>query len=168
MILVVVVAATLLWSSKRSPEERVDLATIRLAIMPFELAATREPTRLDMTRIGEWLLAETATRWRGRVEVIGPRTTVGYLSQPLPQLARMADELHVDYVLNARTVEDTEKAAILVELIRLSDGAHPWVEWFEEIDDWRAVAGIIHRQVGSAMGVGVESSGGGSGVETLG
>lgn len=150
VLLSLVVVATLLWSSRR-PEEREERATIRLAIMPFELAATQESTRLDLARIGEWLLAETANRWRGRVEVIGPRTTAGYLGEPLPQLARMAEELHVDYVLNARAIEELRETAVLVELIRLSDGAHPWVEWFEDVGDWRAVAETIHGQVGAAI-----------------
>ena len=126
--------------------------TIRLAIMPFELAAGSDPLRPDLAPISEWLVAELAAA--DRLDVIGPRSTAKYEAKPFPDLSRLADELAADYVLNARTVEAAQANALLVELIRLSDGAHPWVEFFEEVDDWRAVAETIRGHVGSVLGLG--------------
>ena len=113
-------------------------ATVRLAIMPLEMAEADEATRLDLARIGEWLLAEMAQP--PAVDVIGPRTTAGFYGRPFPDLPRLADELDADYVLSARTLEGRGETSVLFELIRLSDFAHPWVEFHESIDDWRSLA----------------------------
>ncbi|MEM7357336.1 MAG: winged helix-turn-helix domain-containing protein, partial [Acidobacteriota bacterium] len=129
--------------------EQASSSPVRLAIMPFELAASGEPMRPDLAPISEWLVAEMAkTR---RVEVVGPRTTARYEAKPFPELFRLASDLDIDYVLNARVVDEEEAPAILVELIRLSDGAHPWVNYFERIDDWREVAETIRRGVSDVL-----------------
>lgn len=123
-------ALALLWALASRPDE---LGPTRLAIMPFELQwedGGGNPERRP-AEISEWLLAETATRWQGRLEVVGPRSTARYSGSPFPDLRRLGSELRIDYVLHARplAVEDAEPE-LLVELIRLPDGAHVFVERF--------------------------------------
>ncbi len=114
-------------------------APVRLAIMPFELAAEGE-RGADLAQISEWLVAELGGDVDGGIEVVGPRSTGAFSSFPFPDLDRMSGELQVDHVLNARLLERDGETQLIIELIRLSDRAHPWVELYEDPSDWRAIA----------------------------
>ncbi len=139
---------------ERTQSEKV----VRLAIMPFELAAGGEPMRRDLAPISEWLVAEMATQGGKQLEIIGPRSTARYEAKPFPDLRSLAADLGVDYVLNARSLEGEGADSLLVELIRLSDGAHPWVEFFEETEEWRVLAETIRNQVVEALGLEIRST----------
>ena len=108
----------------------------RLAIMPFELAAgdaglaADAGVARDLAGISERLLVEAARRWPERLEVIGPRSTAAYSSFPFPDLRALGRDLDIDYVLNARFLERDGEIQLIVELIRLADGAHPWARFF--------------------------------------
>jgi len=120
-----VVAIALGWVvAANRPDDR----PLRLAIMPFELAAQDASIGLDLATVSESLVVELAHE--DGLEVIGPRSTAAYSRFPFPELRRLADELEVDYVINARLLEGDSRPQLIVELIRLSDGAHPWVERF--------------------------------------
>lgn len=139
-LLAVVATAAILFGWRQRPA--TPTPPVRLAIMPFELQWPAGAQAADLARISEWLLAETATRWRPGVEVVGPRTTARYRGVPFPDLERMAEELSVDYVLNARPLHPDEggELQLLVELIRLDDRSHPWVELYDETSEWQTVA----------------------------
>ena len=126
-------------------------APVRLAIMPFELAATDATEPNDLARMSEWLVAEFASGWAGSVEVIGPRSTAAYSAFPFPDMDRLARDLEADYVLNARFMEHQGRLDFLVELIRLRDGAHPWAEFFAEPSSWRAVAETARDRSAEAL-----------------
>jgi DNA-binding winged helix-turn-helix (wHTH) protein/TolB-like protein len=108
----------------------------RLAIMPFELAASVEESqgRSRLALISESLMVDLARDGDAGIEVIGPRTTAKYHGSPFPDLDALANDLEIDYVLNGRYLEATAAESppvLIVELIRLEDRAHPWVERFD-------------------------------------
>ena len=134
----------------------VDLP-IRLAVVPFQLAA-EGPRGDELERLGEWLLAELVEGRTDVLEVIGPRTTVAYSSFPFPDLRAMEAELDVDYVLNARPFEDEDGAReLIVELIRLSDGAHPVARFYEDERSWREIGDDVLAGVLEALDLPVSS-----------
>lgn len=127
-------------------------AAVRLAIMPFELAAEGGDST-DLARLSEWLTVELTGGWGDRLEVIGPRSTAAYSSFPFPDLGQLADDLAVDFVLNARFLERDGESHLVVELIRLGDGAHPWAELFADPHSWEAIARQVRDGVASALGL---------------
>jgi DNA-binding winged helix-turn-helix (wHTH) protein/TolB-like protein len=118
----------------------------RLAIMPFELASEGGQSA-TLARISEWLVADLAGSEGGGIDVVGPRSTAPYSEFPFPDLRRMAGELEVDYVLNARFLERDGERQLIVELIRFSDRSHPWVELYDDTGDWRAIARAVSAGV---------------------
>jgi len=127
---------------------------IRLAIMPFELAAEGGESE-DLARLSEWLVVELSGGWAGRLEVIGPRSTAAYSGFPFPRLDRLAEDLSADFVLNARWLErDGEsESELIVELIRLGDGAHPWAELFSDVRSWEPIALRVRDEVARSLGL---------------
>ncbi|MCB9844693.1 MAG: winged helix-turn-helix domain-containing protein [Phycisphaeraceae bacterium] len=113
-------------------EERV-----RLAIMPFVPPESYEGP--DPSPIATLLLAELGA---DEFEVVGPTTTERFGSVDLT-LKELASELRVRYVVNARFVRRDGGLRLAGELIRASDGAHVWVEIFEDVSDADAVARAI-------------------------
>jgi DNA-binding winged helix-turn-helix (wHTH) protein/TolB-like protein len=135
ILVLVVLASVLVHLSRRVPHDGT-----RLAIMPFELAASVEEKeeRSHLALLSESLMVDLARDGGGSLDVVGPRTTAKYHGTPFPDLDALASELEIDYVLNARYLDPpaasavTESAPVLiVELIRLEDRAHPWVERFD-------------------------------------
>jgi DNA-binding winged helix-turn-helix (wHTH) protein/TolB-like protein len=123
---------------------------IRLAIMPFELAAPDEPAvAAALAGVSESLMVELARR--EGFEIVGPRSTAAYSALPFPDLPRLASELEVDYVLNARLLPNEPRPQLIVELIRLSDGSHPWVERFPAPWRWPGVAAVVGSGVAAAL-----------------
>ena len=126
-------------------------APTRIAIVPFELAASEPIRHHDLAKISEWLVAELSSGWQGRLEVIGPRSTAAYDAKPFPDIAGLARDFELDYVLNARDLDDGGSSDLLVELIRVDNGAHPWVQYFETLEPWLATATTVRDGVIEAM-----------------
>lgn len=142
------VAATLgIVRSCPGPEPR---QPIRLAIMPFERGGPAAGSE-DRALVSEWLVAELADGRGDRLEVIGPRSTAGYSALPFPQLDRLAADLAIDFVLNARAFARDGEQGLLVELIRLDDGAHLWAEFFTGERSWQAIARRVEERVVEAL-----------------
>jgi TolB-like protein len=120
--------------------------------MPFELAGEGGGSE-ELARISEQLVADLSGRRGGRLEVIGPRSTAAYSAFPFPDLERLADELAPDFVLNARFLEHEGDDRLLVELIRLDDGAHPWAEIFPGTRSPEAIARAVRDGVVAALGL---------------
>ena len=118
--------------------------------MPFELSAEGGESA-DLARLSEWLVAEFAGGWGGKLDVIGPRSTAAYSAFPFPHLDRLADELAIDYVLNARFMSHEGERRLIVELIRLDDGAHPYAELFADAGSWEAIARAVRAGVVDAL-----------------
>jgi DNA-binding winged helix-turn-helix (wHTH) protein/TolB-like protein len=128
----------------------------RLAIMPFELAANVEAPerRSRLALVSESLMVDLARDRDAGIEVIGPRTTAKYHGSPFPDLDALANDLEIDYVLNGRYLEATAAESppvLIVELIRLEDRAHPWVERFEGERSPQEIAATVHDGVRQAI-----------------
>jgi TolB-like protein len=134
----------------RAPGAPGSQGPIRLAIMPFELASAGGEAG-DLARISEWLVAELSGGWGGRLEVIGPRSTAAYSAFPFPQMDRLGEDLSVDFVLNARLLDRDGERQLIVELIRLDDGAHPWAEYFADTRSWEPIARRVRDATVAAL-----------------
>ncbi|HWB73753.1 MAG TPA: hypothetical protein VG755_02335, partial [Nannocystaceae bacterium] len=88
--------------------------------------------------IGERVLVDLVARVPAAI-VVGPRST-----QPLRDaggsLSAIARTLDTDYVLNANHSGSAEQPWMLVELIRVADGEHVWVERYDPRGDGAAIA----------------------------
>jgi DNA-binding winged helix-turn-helix (wHTH) protein/TolB-like protein len=149
-IVAVAAAASLLaFLSRRATHD-----TTRLAIMPFELAASVEQVqeRSRLALISESVMVDFADE--GNLAVIGPRTTMKYHGSPFPDLDRLAKDLAVDYVLNGRYLEAASSGSppvLIVELIRLEDRAHPWVERFDGERPALEIAAVVGAGLRQAL-----------------
>lgn len=144
VVALLAVAAVAGWWAARPTASRV-----RLAIMPFELAAPDGALTDALAGVSETVLAELVEG--GGLAVVGPRSTREYEGSPFPDLDRLAAELDVDYVLNARFLDAERNALLLVELIRLSDRAHPWAHRYAPPWRWRETAEEISSRVSAAI-----------------
>jgi DNA-binding winged helix-turn-helix (wHTH) protein/TolB-like protein len=120
---------------------------LRVAIMPFD-NPDMSPAIMNMAAgLGEQVLAELIHRLGPRADVLGPRTT-GPLRDRGLSLADIAEQLDVDYVINAK---HTAPSALLIELIRNSDGKHVWVELYDEPARWDAAGPEIVEGMASTL-----------------
>ncbi len=122
----------------------------RLAIMPFELAAVGDEGD-DLARISEWLVVEFSGGEADDVQVIGPRSTAPYSAFPFPRMRELAADLGADFVLNARYFDQEDERLLVLELIRLDDGTHPWADTWSDPGDWRRIAREAKRQVTAVL-----------------
>ena len=144
------IAAVIVFGSLRVGRVPASSHPIRLAIMPFELA-TEDERSDDLARLTEYLLVELVGGLAERVDVVGPRSTARYSAFPFPDVQRLAEDLAIDYVLNARFLERDGESLLIVELIRLEDGAHTWVELFTDTSSWQAIAEEVRDNVVAAL-----------------
>jgi DNA-binding winged helix-turn-helix (wHTH) protein/TolB-like protein len=140
------------WAVARSllepPSTARPSAPVRLGIMPF----SPPPGRADRggEAIADGLVARLG-RDPERVGVIGPLTTGGYEATP-QGLQDLAKDYRLDFLLNGRYFGDGADEVFLVELIRVSDGVHVWVERFDDLSNPAAVADIVEAAAQSAIG----------------
>jgi len=121
----------------------------RLAIMPFELAAADDAAGRELAVVSESLVVDLA-RERD-LEIVGPRFTAIFTGSPFRDLLRMAEELDVDYVINARLLSEANGPRLIVEMIRLRDGAHSWVESFSPFSSSQSVAASVRSGVAAVL-----------------
>ena len=124
----------------------VQTPPLRVAVVPFDPEAES-----NLTRIGEWVLAEISNRLGQEATVLGPRTTGAPLARgaSLPELAA---SLKIDYIVNARKIGRGNQTAVLFELIRSSDGKHVWVIYDENITHWRSRARVVANGILDYLG----------------
>jgi DNA-binding winged helix-turn-helix (wHTH) protein/TolB-like protein len=151
--ILLLVVATAIGAHLARREPRV---VTRLAIMPFELAAgVEEPEdRSRLALISESLMVDLARDGDAGIEVIGPRTTAEYHGSPFPDLDALANDLEINYVLNGRYLEARgaeSPPVLIVELIRLEDRAHPWVERFDGERSPQEIAATVRDGVRLAI-----------------
>jgi DNA-binding winged helix-turn-helix (wHTH) protein/TolB-like protein len=108
-------------------------ARTRLAIMPF--ASDDMPVAMATSAdvACEHVLVDVTHALGDTADVLGPRTTGPARGggDSLPEIAAQLDATHV---LNARAMADGGSWEILVELIRVDDGRHVWVQRFSMLD----------------------------------
>ncbi len=138
---------TLFWRSQGGADWD---GPVRLAVVPFGAAAEGQRGD-DLERLGEWLLAQFVEGRTEVLEVVGPRTTASYSGFPFPDLEALEEELDIDFVLNARPFEEDGERQLIVELIRLSDGAHPFARFYETERPWREIGSEVLLEVLEAL-----------------
>lgn len=121
---------------------------VRIGIMPFQPPpALREP--LAWQPIAEWILLDLA-RAGGSAAVVGPTTTAAY--DPSDDgLRRLAGDYRLEYVVNSRFLEGARGPRMLAELIRLSDGAHVWVQPYTNLSEGERIGHEIAHHVASLL-----------------
>lgn len=129
---------------------RKSAAPIRLGVMPLEEesnpngVAERLLLELDALELPEGM----------RLEVVGPTSTERFRGRERP-LRTAARELALDYLVNGRFLRRSvfygegdpppgldDEPQLFVEVIRVSDGAHIWVEGFDRPTDASAEAAL--------------------------
>lgn len=107
---------------------------VRLAILPFDTPTMEQADARDAARLAEHLLAELTQALGPRGDVIGPRSTrpMRDEGQDVRSLARGLD---ASYLLNLRTIETATRPEFLLELIRVEDGRHVWVERYDRLPE---------------------------------
>ena len=101
----------------------------KIAIMPFksDLEGFKE---LGNGQIANLLLDKLHNRMEPSVEVIGPTTTEKLIQNDLT-IQEFALRHNLDFVINGRYVVTEGNFRLLGEVIRVSDGVHVWVKYFE-------------------------------------
>ena len=145
----VILVAALLLVGQLGGRDSAGPDPIRLAIMPFELAARPPVERL--ARISELLLVEFSNGWPDELDVIGPRSTAPYSDLPFPDMRGLKRDLDIDFVLNARVIDAEDESDLIVELIELDGGAHPWATYYSTTGDWRAIAADAVENTSAAL-----------------
>lgn len=146
LVLAAALAMALLTALRPAVEE------VRIAVMPFSLQPEENGVSADTGRISEWVTAELTNRTRGRAAVFGPRSTEPFHRRG-DDLRTVLSELQVDYLVNSRFIIDQGRPGLLIELVRGTDGAHIWVEFFTDLDAWQAVGDTITDNVISTLGL---------------
>ena len=119
---------------------------LRVAIMPFEPPVGMSQFD-DVGPIADWILEElTTTADVERAGIVGPTTTVAYAGTD-GALRKLATDYELDYIVNGRFLDGEGSPRMLAELISVSDGAHVWVEPYEDFSDSRRIGLEIGRAV---------------------
>jgi TolB-like protein len=120
VVLAIALMVALLTGEDSSP---VDVPP-RLAILPFENLS--DPT-LDPYRsvLAEELITRFASLDPARLQVISRGSVRGYETSP-PDLARVARELAVDYVVEGSVRLEENRTILASRLVRVRDGASLW------------------------------------------
>ncbi len=127
--------------------ETLDAQPPRLGVMPFEPPATREGFP-NTTRIAAELVRLLGNQPQ-EIILVGPATTSAH--DGTGSVRDFAASLQLDYVLNDRFLDEEAGPELLLELIRVSDGAHVWVDRFDQLDDWRRIAPMAAAAVGREL-----------------
>jgi DNA-binding winged helix-turn-helix (wHTH) protein/TolB-like protein len=125
-------------------------APLRVAIMPFADPQMTPTIAAMADQLGERVLADLTERLGARADVVGPRTT-GPLREHGLSLADIAAKLDLAFVINARFTGTTEAPALLIELIRSSDGKHVWVKLYEQPPRWTTAGPEIVAGIADAL-----------------
>lgn len=125
-------------AQQRVKEAAPDGGARSVAIMSFRPADDLD-LEGDPVAIAEHILLRLGQVDVERLAVVGPTTTESYGSG-LGAVRQLAETITVDYVLNGRWLPGDARPELLVELIRVVDGAHVWVKRFEPESDYEAVA----------------------------
>jgi DNA-binding winged helix-turn-helix (wHTH) protein/TolB-like protein len=150
LLVVATVGLSLVLLERSAPATAVAPTPLRIGVMPF-----RPPVdwRLsEVPEIAEWILEELTTVGDSRVEIIGPTTTTAY-DRADSRLESLGEDYDLAYVVNGRFLRDGTEPAMLAELIRISDGAHIWVERYTRFEDGRQVGREISRYVIDELGL---------------
>jgi len=127
-------------------------AAARVAILPFELIGPSEGAPIA-DGLTEEVIVETGRVAPGRLGVIARTSVERYRGQPL-DLARLASELGVDYVMEGSVRRDGRRVRVTARLVRCSDQSQAWAETYERpLDDVLGIQREIARSAATGIGI---------------
>ena len=134
---------------------RVPASPVRIGIMPFQ-PPMDIPGFERWRPIAEWILEDLATAAGPSAAIVGPTTTAAYVGSDGSDagLRKLADDYHLQYIVNARFINDKSGPRMLGELIRVSDGAHVWVRGYTDLSEGQRIGQEISRNVASVLKLG--------------
>ena len=120
----------------------------RIAIMPFQTDQEGYGSLGDGS-FAIRLLKQFSDSFGKTMEVVGPTTTLEYDGNP-PRFQNLLDEVEPAFVIHAKYIPvdaESSKRRVLFEIIRGTDGAHLWVEYFDVDED----LDVIQNQIDEAL-----------------
>ena len=134
------------WWSPVTTDSASGINQVRIAVMSFQ---PDDETNVYFGNDIALRLVESLSNGRNeRFEVIGPTTTDSY---PRGQLRQLIKDYRVDFVLNGKFSAAGDTSRLLAEIIRTTDGAHIWVQYFESSIDFNMISGTITRGLEQAL-----------------
>ncbi len=120
---------------------------IMLAVLPFENMSGDPSQEYFSDGLSEETIMRLGQMSPHRMGVIARTSSMAY-KQTDKSVARIGQELGVDYVLEGSVRRDGERVRITAQLIRVKDQIHLWAENYD-----RQLPGIldIHGQIGAAI-----------------
>ncbi len=79
---------------------------------------------------------------QGNLEIVGPATTANF---DMDKIWEEVDAHHLDVLINARFLNVNYRSTVLMEVIRASDGAHIWVQSFDENADTEIILNQVEK-----------------------
>ena len=133
--------------------DRVPAARPRLLVLPF-LNTSGDPAQEYFSdAMADEIITVLAAFAPEGLAVIA-RTTAFHYKATHKDVAHVARELSVDYVVEGGARRTAERAALSVQLIRVSDQAHVWAERYEVgLDDLFRTQTTIAETIGAKLGV---------------
>src|SRR5439155_14915914 len=88
--------------------------------------------------------------------IVGPTTTAPYVGSDGSDagLRKLADDYHLQYIVNGRFLDGKSGPRMLGELIRVSDGSHIWVRSYNDLSEGQRIGQDIGRNVASVLKLG--------------
>jgi TolB-like protein len=117
--------------------------------MAFEPPA--ESTLTDIADVATLLLADFGSD--PAFSVVGPSTTIRFATSEEPLVGAIR-ELNVRYIINGRFIRRDDRDQVLVELVRTSDGAHIWVQMYDDTHSAATIAEQVSIHVRDVLRAG--------------
>lgn len=145
------VAAYLLW--RPAPIEAP--ARLMMAVLPFENLSGDPDQEYFSDGLTEEMITALGRLHPGRLGVIARTSTIPYKAAG-KNVAQIADELRVDYLLEGSVRQEGGRVRVTAQLIRASDQTHLWAQNYDrelgnildmQLEVARAVAAEIHLQL---------------------
>jgi len=132
------VVAVWFYQSQDSTTETNAHTKIRLAIMPLQPQSTTHP--FFQNGVALQVLEQVTMQSKEEFDAIGPSTTGAFDPYDFWQDMEQRD---VEWVINSRFPHKEREGQLLVELVRLSDGAHIWVHYFNLSEGEEAISKTV-------------------------
>ena len=153
IILVAAMALVTVIAYVQFSRERHKLASgrIMLAVLPFENLTGDAGQDYFSDGLTEEMIAQLGRLDPNRIGVIA-RTSVMHYKNTAVQLPQIAQDLHVQYVLEGSVRRDSDRVRINAELIQVKDQVPLWSRQYDrELSNLLALQGEIAHEVGEEI-----------------
>ena len=134
------------------PQVTTEAQPARIAVLPFEAIGSREGAAIA-DGLTEEVIAETGRLAPGRLGVIARSSVARYDGRRI-DLARVASELGVDFVMEGSVRREDHRVRVTAWLVRASDQSQVWAETYERtVDDVLGLQREIARSAAAGIGM---------------